>query len=204
MSDYFAGEGADVWVPVPVVFGEEEWASGREWAEWFAEAATRGREDADSLRDSVLEQALLISGYPAEGLAGRYWHYPVDGVPSGFVDVRVASRGAGEGEASRLLPDAGETALMPVEQTLDVPPFSSAVRRLTLRDVTVGSDDGTGAAPGEDRPGTLAFGEWLGVTADAVCYLTSFDTDVESLTHRLEDTQRLFAAFGDVLVAEAV
>lgn len=195
MTDYLEQEGAQVWVPVPVEFRGRPWASAEEWAEWFAEAASRGREGAEQLREAVLEQCLLIAGHSAKGLAARYWHYPVDGAPSGFVDVRLAPGPPDERDAAQLLPDPGETALMPVVTGFEAAVFSSAARRLTMRAVV---------PEGADRPGTLATAEWIGVTADTVCYATSFDADVESLSARLDDAGRLFEAFGAALAAEGI
>lgn len=196
VQDFFDCADPEVWVPVPLQFTGEPWASAREWAEWFASAASEGREGAEALRVALIDQCLLLASYPADEVLARYWHYPVNDAPGGCVDVYLAPRAAagevpGEvpAEAAALLPVLGELPLTPVVTHPEIAEFDSIARRLTLREVPT---DGVGAA-------TLAYGEWLGIVGEWVCYAVSFDANAEVLAARLDDIDGLCASVGATL-----
>lgn len=174
---------SDRWVRVPVAFADEQWATGDEWAEWIADELTLGRESAAEFRDPLRDQAAAIAAFPTEHVSARFWFFPVDGDPAGWVDVYVQQRDDDGADAAALLPDAGRTLIEPAVDALAVPSFDDAVRRLTLAPIGAGSE----------APGILAKGEWAAVSGDWAVYLVSVDDDPRRLTLRLDDIDALFA-----------
>lgn len=223
VQDFFDCADPEVWVPVPLQFTGEPWASAREWAEWFASAASEGREGAEALRVALIDQCLLLASYPADEVLARYWHYPVNDAPGGCVDVWVAPRaaeGAVPGAATDDVPGAatGDTpaaaagaapsnapgdavALLPPLGELPLTPVVThpeiAEFDSVARRLTLREvpTDGVGAA-------TLAYGEWRGVVGEWVCYAVSFDANAEVLAARLTDIDGLCAAVGATLRAQ--
>jgi len=179
---------SDRWVRVPVAFAGEQWASGDEWAEWIADELTQGRESAAEFRDPLRDQAAAIAAFPTEHVSARFWFFPVDGDPAGWVDVYVQLRDRDGADASALLPEVGRTLIEPAIEALAVPSFDDALRRLTLAPIGAGDDDDP-----ESRPGILAKGEWVAVSGDWAVYLVSVDDDPRRLTLRLDDIDALFA-----------
>src|SRR5690606_12519369 len=117
--------------------------------------ATRGRPDAKLITPVVRAAAREVALFPAAHVWGRFWHYPIDGVPTGFVDVYIESRTPDGTSAQDLLPDSGFTAVPPVVDELDVPGFGSAVRRRSLVVVLRNESD--------DEMAAMPRIEWLGV-----------------------------------------
>lgn len=176
---------ADRWIHVPLDYLETPWADAGEWAAWLADEATRGRPDAEALRPAVAEEARATALFPAEHVSLRFWHYPSDGVPTGFVDVYVQSRDDDGADPDELLPEPGFTAVPPVVEQIAAPRLRAAVRRLSI--------EATLPSP-EAEPLLVAKGEWIGVAAGWVVYAVSTDFDVSPLESRLADIDALFAA----------
>ncbi|KQM84312.1 hypothetical protein [Agromyces sp. Leaf222] len=189
---------SDRWVRVPVAFADEQWASGDEWAEWIADELTQGRESAAEFRDPLRDQAAAIAAFPTEHVGARFWFFPIDGDPAGWVDVYVQRRDHDGSDAAALLPDAGATLIEPAVDALAVASFDDAVRRLTLSPIAADDDAGP-----EARPGILAKGEWVAVSGDWAVYLVSVDDDPRRLTFRLDDIDALFAGIDPRGVAAA-
>ncbi|SFR84993.1 hypothetical protein SAMN05428970_3095 [Agromyces sp. CF514] len=178
---------AERWIRVPVAFADEQWASGAEWAEWIADEVTQGRESAAGFRDPIRDQAAAIAAFPTEHVSARFWWFPVDGDPAGWVDVYVQQRDHDGAAAASLLPDAGRTLIEPAVEPL-TGPFDDAVRRLSLAPVAPAVD-----AEPDARPGVLAKGEWAAVVDDWAVYLVSIDEDPRVLTRRLDDIDALLS-----------
>jgi hypothetical protein len=175
----------DTWVDVPLDHLDGRWSDAASWAQWLADEATRGRPDAAELRDIIAEQALAVATFPAEHVSARFWHYPVDGSPSGFVDLFVQARARDESTIADLLPDPGFTVVTPVTADVGGTLFDEAVRRLTIAAVL----------PSEDAPPVaVPRAEWIGVRGEWVCYAVSRDHDAQALAARLEDIDDLFRA----------
>lgn len=176
---------ADRFIHVPLDYLDTPWADAGEWADWLAEEAMRGRRDADELRAAVAEEALATALFPAEHVSLRFWHYPSDGVPTGFVDVYVQARDDDGTMPEQLLPEPGFTAVPPVVEPVAAPAMPGAVRRLSL-----------GAAlPAPDaEPLLVPKAEWIGAASGHVVYAVSSDFDVAVLESRLADVDALFAA----------
>ncbi|MFF2369850.1 hypothetical protein [Agromyces sp. NPDC058110] len=177
----------DRWIRVPVAFADEQWADGAEWAEWIADEVTQGRESAEDFRDPIRDQAAAIAAFPTEHVSARFWWFPVDGDPAGWVDVYVQQREHDGTDAASLLPDAGRTLIEPALEPF-TGPFDDAVRRLSLAPVAPAADAGA-----EAGPGVLAKAEWVGIAGEWAVYLVSVDEDPRVLTRRLDDIDALFA-----------
>lgn len=190
----------DRWVRVPTEYADEQWPDAAAWAEWVADELTRDREHAAATRPAVHEEALAIAGFPAEHVGARFWFFPVDGEPDGWVDVylqfRPSDRAAPAALAAvvQLLPPLSDTVIEPAVTELDGTAFDSAVRRMSL--VPLGE-----SVLGAGRSGLLAKGEWLAVTGDWVVLLVSADADARALTRRLGDIDRLLAGIDPAALA---
>ena len=158
---------ADRFIHVPLDYLDTPWADAGEWARWLA------------------EEALATALFPAEHVSLRFWHYPSDGVPTGFVDVYVQARDDDGTMPEQLLPEPGFTAVPPVVEPVAAPAMPGAVRRLSL-----------GAAlPAPDaEPLLVPKAEWIGAASGHVVYAVSSDFDVAVLESRLADVDALFAA----------
>lgn len=176
---------SDRWIHVPLDYLGTPWADAGEWAGWLADEATHGRRDADALRAAVAEEALATALFPAEHVSLRFWHYPSDGVPTGFVDIYVQARDDDGIDPAELLPEPGFTAVPPVVEPVAAPRLRAAVRRLSI-EATLPSPDA--------EPLLAPKGEWIGVAAGWVVYAVSTDFDVVPLESRLADIDALFAA----------
>ena len=84
----------DRWVRVPIDYADEQWPDAAAWAEWVADELTRDREHAAATRPAVHDEALAVAGFPAEHVGARFWFFPVDGEPDGWVDVYLQFRPA--------------------------------------------------------------------------------------------------------------
>ena len=184
---------SDRWIRVPLDYADTQWDGAAAWAQWLADAATRGRPDAELVAPVIVEAAHAVALFPAAHVWCRFWHYPIDGVPSGFVDVYLETRTPDGTDAAELLPDSGFTALDPVVEDLDVPGFASAVRRRSLVLVLREESDA--------EPAVMPRIEWLGVGPQWVCYAITNDHDPASANARAADTDRLFAALGEAAQA---
>ncbi|WP_127474081.1 hypothetical protein [Microbacterium sulfonylureivorans] len=175
----------DAWIHVPLDYDGTPWADAAEWAQWVAESATRGREGGAEIAEAIRAEALETARFPAAHVTARFWHYPVDGDPTGMIDLFVQQRDADGTAAADLLPEPGFTLVDPVVEPLAAPGFTSAVRRLTLNAVL----------PGEEaEPVLFPQAEWLGISGTWVAYAVSGDHDVAQLRARLDDGDALFAA----------
>lgn len=175
----------DAWIHVPLDYLDTPWADAAEWADWVADNATRGREGGAEILDAVRAEALATARFPAAHVAARFWHYPIDGDPTGMLDLFVQQRDADGTSAADLLPDPGFTLVDPVVESIEAPGFSTAVRRLTLNAVL----------PDEEaEPVLFPKAEWLGISGEWVAYAVSGDHDVTQLRARLDDGDALFAA----------
>lgn len=174
----------DLFIHVPLDYVGTQWADAGEWADWLADRALRGRADEDVLREALRSDAREIALFPAAHVSARFWHYPVDGSPDGFVDLYVQAR-AGSARAVDLLPDPGFTVVDPVDEELSGDTYRDAVRRLTLRAIL----------PGEDaEPIVMPRAEWLGIAQEWVCYAISVDHDPVRLLERVPAVDALFAS----------
>jgi hypothetical protein len=176
---------ADRWIHVPLDYLDTPWSDAGEWAGWLADEATRGRPDADALRAAVAEEAFATAVFPAEHVSLRFWHYPSDGAPTGFVDIYVQAREDDGASAEELLPEPGFTVVPPVVEPVAAPAMPTAVRRLSI-EATLPSPD--------SEPLLVPKGEWIGAGAGWVVYAVSTDFDVTPLESRLADIDALFAA----------
>ncbi|WP_169580734.1 MULTISPECIES: hypothetical protein [Microbacterium] len=175
----------DAWIHVPLDYEGTPWENAEEWAAWIAENATRGREGGPDLAQAVRAEASEIARFPAAHVTARFWHYPIDGDPTGMADLFVQERQDDGSPAEDLLPEPGFTLVDPVIDVIDAPGFGSAVRRLTLNAVLAAEDA---------DPVMFPKAEWLGVTGRWVAYVVSGDHDVVQLRARLDDADALFAA----------
>ena len=130
-------------------------------------------------------------------MSARFWSFPVDGEPNGWVDVSLQYRPADPTDAADLLPPLADTVVEPVVVDLEETAFDRAVRRLTL--VPLGE-----SVLGPGRFGVLAKAEWLAITGDWVVYVRSADADARALTRRLGDIDRLLAGVDPAAVAGAL
>lgn len=176
----------DRWVRVPVDWTDEQWPDAAAWADWVADELTRDRESAAQWAPLVREEAAGIAGFPSEHVSARFWHFPIDGAPAGWVDVFAQLRPSDGTDATGLLPDIGPTLIEPAVLEFEETAFESAVRRLSL--VPLGED-----VLGPDQTGMLAKGEWSAVAGDWAIYLVSIDADPRRLTSRLGDIDQLLA-----------
>lgn len=191
----------DRWVRVPTRWADEQWSDAAEWAAWVADESTRDREHAAATRPAVHEEALAVASFPSEHVAARFWLFPVDGEPNGWVDVFVQFRPADDTDAAELLPFLPDVLIEPAVLELEDTAFDRALRRLSL--VALGEP-----ALGAGRAGVYAKGEWLATSGDWVVYLFSGDADARALTRRLDDVDRLLAgvdpaALGAISMVEA-
>lgn len=175
----------DAWIHVPLDYEGTRWRDAEEWAEWIAEAATRGREGGAEIAAAVRAEALETARFPAAHVTARFWHFPVDGHPSGMLDVFVQQRVPDGSQAVDLLPEPGFTLVDPVVEPIATDGFDTAVRRLTLNAV-LPSDDA--------EPALLPKAEWLGIAGQWVAYVVTADHDVAQLRARLDDGDALFTA----------
>ncbi|MBU4464916.1 MAG: hypothetical protein KKH75_03610 [Actinobacteria bacterium] len=171
------------WIPVPLDYIDSPWADAGEWATWLADEALHGRENAEELYSAVRGEALATALFPAAHVSFRFWHYPDDGQPSGFVDAYVQARRDDGTSAAELLPELGFTAVQPVVEDARAAHLRAAVRRLTL---------GVALPSVDAEPALHPRAEWLGYTDHWVCYLVSTDHDVAQLNSRLSDIDALF------------
>lgn len=176
----------DLWIRVPLDYADTRWGDASEWAAWLAETATAGHPTAAAMRDEIRDTALSIALYPAAHVWGRFWFYPIDGDPSGFVDFYVQQRVADGTPAEELLPELEPVALTPVVDPLVVEGFTSAVRRRTL--VMVPRDD--------SEPAAMPQVEWLGISEQWVCYAATKDVSPERSNQREPHIDFLFHSFG--------
>ena len=183
------------WIRVPLDYVGTRWTDAVSWADWLADEATRGRPDAETVAPVVRDAAQAVALFPAAHVWGRFWHYPIDGVPTGFVDVYLESRSPDAADAADLLPDPGFTAVTPVVERLDVAGFTTAVRRRSLVLVLRGEAD--------EQPVPMPRVEWLGIGPEWVCYLITNDHDPAAANARAVDTEILFAAFAEAARAAA-
>ena len=123
----------------PTDYADEQWPDAAAWAEWVADELTRDREHAAATRPTVHDEALAIAGFPAaEHVGARFWFFPVDGEPDGWVDVYLQFRPAGgavpaaPAAAAELLPPLPDTVIEPAVTELDDTAFDAAVRRMSL------------------------------------------------------------------------
>lgn len=191
----------DRWVRVPTDWADEQWADAAEWAAWVADELTHDREHAAATRPAVHEEALAVAGFPREHVAARFWLFPIDGEPNGWVDVFVQFRRADGTDAAELLPVLTDALIEPAILELEETAFERALRRLSL--VPLGEP-----ALGAGRAGVFAKGEWLATAGDWVVYLFSGDADARALTRRLDEVDRLLAgvdpaALGAISLIEA-
>ncbi|BDV29708.1 hypothetical protein [Microbacterium terricola] len=171
------------WIPVPLDYLGTDWADAGEWASWVAAEASRGRPGEAELAAAIEEHARSIALFPAEHVGARFWHYPADGVPTGFADAYVEARADDGIDPAELLPELGFTVVEPVIEPAHADAFDRAVRRLTLSAVL----------PDEDaEPTLLPKAEWLGIRDGWVGYLVSVDHDANALSSRLADLDELF------------
>jgi hypothetical protein len=183
------------WIRVPLDYVGTRWTDAASWADWLADEATRGRPDAETVAPVVRDAAQAVALFPAPHVWGRFWHYPIDGVPTGFVDVYIETRTPDGTDAADLLPDTGFTAVTPVLDRLDVPGFAAAVRRRSLVLVLRHESD--------DDPVPMPRVEWLGIGPQWVCYIVTNDHDPAAANARAADTDVLFAAVADAARTEA-
>lgn len=176
---------ADRWIHIPLDYVDTPWADAGEWSGWLADEATRGRPDADALRDAVAAEALAIALFPAAHVSLRFWHYPSDGAPTGFMDVFVQARDDDGTAPADLLPDPGFTVVPPVVEPVEAEAMPTAVRRLSIQ-ATLPSPDA--------EPVIVPKAEWIGAADGWVVYAVSTDFDVNQLESRLADADALFAA----------
>lgn len=195
MSVFPIGFDSDRWVRVPTDWAGEPWSGAEEWAEWIAAELTDGRPDSARWRPVLQHEAATIAAIPAEHVSARFWFFPIDGDPRGWVDLYAQLRDGDEADASALLPELAGTLIDPATDVLEYPGFSSAVRRLAL--LPLGE-----AALGEGRSGILAQAEWSAVAGDWVLYLISIDSDPRELTLRLDDIDTLLAGVDPSTLAE--
>lgn len=181
------------WIHVPLDYIGTEWADAGAWAEWLADEATRGRPDAEALRTAVRDEALATALSPAAHVSFRFWHYPADGEPTGFLDLYVQARASDGALAEDLLPDTGFTVVPPVVEPIAAPAMASAVRRLTIEATLAAGDDA--------EPVVVPRAEWLGIGGGWVCYAVSTDFDVNQLESRLADGDALFGAIDPAGIA---
>lgn len=186
MNEFNVDYNPDVWIRVPLDYIDTRWQDARGWAEWLADTATAGHPKAASMRDEIRDTALSIALFPAAHVWGRFWYFPIDGDPSGFVDVFVQRRAPDGTRAEDLLPELSRVALTPVVDTLEVDGFASAARRRTL--VMVEREDGGVAA--------MPRVEWLGVGERWVCYAVTEDSSPERSNAREPHIDFLFHSFG--------
>lgn len=175
----------DRWIHVPLDYAGTSWTDAAAWAQWLSSEATNGREDGELFGPAVRRQALAVALFPAAHVSARFWHYPIDADPSGFVDLYLQARTDDGAPPADLLPDTGSTAVEPVLEQLAIPAFHASVRRLTL---------GVVVPEGDAEPVLLPRAEWIGTTPQWVCYARSVDHDVDQLESRLADIDALFAA----------
>ncbi|WP_419818436.1 hypothetical protein [Glaciibacter flavus] len=194
MSVFPIGFDPDVWVRVPTDWQNEAWPDAAVWAAWVAEELTRARENAAHWNEVLREEAARIAGFPADRISARFWYFPIDGEPRGWVDVFVQRRDADGTDAVDLLPDAGATLIEPAIDLVDDEGFTSAARRLTL--VPLGE-----SSLGAGRSGILSKAEWTAVAGDWIVYLVSFDTDPRRLTARLLDIETLLGGINPEVLA---
>lgn len=176
------------WIRVPLDYDGTRWADAASWADWLADEATRGRPDAEVVAPIVRDSAHAVALFPAAHVWGRFWHFPIDGMPTGFVDVYVETRTPDGTDAADLLPDTGFTAVTPVLDHLEVPGFTSAVRRRSL--VLVLREEA------HEDPVPMPRIEWLGIGPRWVCYIVTNDHDPAAANARAIDTETLFVAVG--------
>lgn len=176
----------DRWVRVPTDWSHEQWPDAAAWADWVSDELTRDRDSAAALRLAVHEEALALATFPSEHVGARFWLFPVDGQPNGWVDVFVQFRPADGSDAAGLLPPIPDALIEPALVELEATAFDRALRRLSL--VPLGE-----SALGAGHSGIFAKGEWLAVAGDWVVYLFSGDADARALTQRLDDIDRLLA-----------
>lgn len=173
------------WIHVPLDYADSPWRDGDDWADWVARTASSGRPDEGELRARIRETARLVAQAPAPHVTARLWHYPTDGVPTGFVDLYTQARTPDGADVRDLLPELGFTVTDPVTEPVESPHMADAVRRLSLSAALV---------DGRDQPALLAKAEWIGSSAGWVTYAVSADHDVAALESRLGDIDRVFAA----------
>lgn len=195
MTQVEIGYDTDRWVLVPLDYADTQWENAQEWADWLATAATTGRDDAQTVAPLVYSSALEVALFPAAHVWKRFWHYPIDGVPTGFVDVYVQQRVDDGASAEDLLPETGFTAVTPNVERLDVPGYASAVRRHSLVLVLRSEDD--------EQPAVMPRIEWLGVTTEWVSYLVTNDHDPAAANERAADVEALFEAISSASPDEA-
>ncbi|WP_156891477.1 hypothetical protein [Agromyces subbeticus] len=183
----------DRWVRVPTDWADEQWSDAAEWAEWVADELTHDRASAAAYVGALRDQATAIATFPNEHVSARFWFFPIDGDPSGWVDVFVQRRDIDGADAASLLPPVGVTLIEPAVLELEDVAFESAVRRLTLSPID--------EQPGEVPPGILAKGEWSAVTGEWAVYLVSIDGDPRVLTRRLADIDRLLGGIEPAVLA---
>lgn len=186
MTKVEVGYDTDTWIRVPLDYTESRWRDAAEWAEWLAASATDGRADAETTAPLLRASALEVALFPAPHVWARFWYYPVDAVPSGFVDVYIQRRDPDGTPAEQLLPDPGFTALEPVVEHVDVPGYTSAARRHSLVLVLRSEED--------EEPAVLPRLEWLGTTDEWVCYLVTNDHDPAAIGERADAVEALFRA----------
>lgn len=186
MTELEVAYDSDRWIRVPLDYTDTPWSDAAGWADWLADSATAGRPDAETVAPLVRSGALEVALFPAAHVWARFWHYPVNGVPTGFADVYVQRRDPDGTPAQDLLPDAGFTALDPVVEALEIDGYVSAARRHSLPLVLRSEDD--------EEPAVLPRLEWLGVTDEWVGYLVTNDSDPAAISEREGDVETLFRA----------
>ena len=189
----------ELWIRVPLEWSREPWDGPAEWSEWLAEEATRARDGAEPYVEAIRAHALAIAGYPSEDVAARFWHFPIDGDPAGWVDVFLQRHGLDRAVAAEMLPELDRAVIEPAVETFGVTDFDSAVRRLSLLPFD-GSD--SSQDEGMETPGIMAKGEWLAVSGEWLVYLVTIDADPRGLTQRLGDTDRLIAGLDPAVMTQ--
>ncbi|KRC60820.1 hypothetical protein ASE14_07565 [Agromyces sp. Root81] len=186
------------WIRVPVEWSREPWDGPAEWAEWLADETTRARDGAEPYVEAIRDHALAIAGYSSEDVSARFWYFPIDGDPAGWVDVFMQQHGHDGAVAAEMLPELERAVIEPAVDALEVTDFDSAVRRLSLLPFT-GSD--SGGADGTATPGIMAKGEWLAVSGEWLVYLVTIDADPRALSQRLGDTDRLIGGLDPAVLS---
>lgn len=180
----------DRFVHIPLEFEGTPWRDAEEWAAWAAETATEGRDGAEALVGPIRDSALALALFPSDRVSFRFWHYPIDGEPTGWVDVFVQARDDDGTPPAELLPEVGFTAVPPVVEPVVAPHLRDPVRRLTLGIVL--PDEAPDDVPADDvEPVLVPKAEWIGVTPHWICYARTTDHDVSQLSRRLADVDAL-------------
>ncbi|UOQ91049.1 hypothetical protein MUN74_09220 [Agromyces endophyticus] len=184
----------DRWIRVPVDWTDEQWPDAESWASWVADEVTRDRGTADDLIAAIRDQAVAVATFPTEHVGARFWYFPVDSDPRGWLDLYVQRRDPDGTTARELLPGLDRTLIDPVVDELEGEVFDDFARRLSL--VPLGERQ-----LGEGHSGILAKAEWLAITGGWVVYGISVDDDPRWLTQRLADGDRLVAGMDQAALA---